>query len=55
MKLQLLALAIDIFKLSTSKSFSQKRFTQVVQVQISPDAGARPVVTLVYQFLSHQF
>ena len=46
MKLQLLILAI---------SSSQKGFTQVEQVQIFPDAGARPISTLVYRFWDHQF
>ena len=46
MKLQLLILAI---------SSSQKGSTQVEQVQISPDAGARPISTLEYRFWDHQF
>ena len=43
--------------MSTSRQISlsgciltQKDFTQVSQVQISPDAGARPILTLAYQF-----
>ena len=55
MKLQLSTLAIIIFKLSKSKPFSQKDFTPVAQVQISPDARARPILTLLYQFWAHQF
>ena len=55
-------LIIGIFKLSTSKQislsgcrFSQKDFTQLAQVQISPDAKARRILALVYQFMTHQF
>ena len=55
-------LVIDIFKLSTSRqislwgcTFGHKGFTQVAQVQISQDAGARPILTLIYQFWAHQF
>ena len=55
-------LVIGTFKLSTSRqislsesTFSQKDFTQVAQVQASPDAGAMPILRLVYQFLVHQF
>ena len=33
----------------------KKDFTQVVQVQISLDAETRSILTLVYQFLTHQF
>ena len=50
-------LVIDIFKLSMSRqitlsgcTFDQKGFTQVAQVQISPNAGARPILTFLYQF-----
>ena len=46
----LVNLVIDIFKLSTSReislsgwTFGQKDFTQVAQVQISPDGGARHI------------
>ena len=46
MKFQLRTLAIDIFKLSTSKSFSQKRFTQAEQIQISLDVGAYGILIL---------
>ena len=55
MKLQLFTLARDIFKMTTSQSFSQKGFTQVAQVQISPDAGDSTILTLVYQLWAHQF
>ena len=55
-------LVIDIFKLSTSRqislsgcTYNQKHFIQVAQLQISPDAGARQILTLVYQFLTHNF
>ena len=58
----LVNLVIDNFKLSTSRqvslpgcTFGQKDFTQVAQVQISPDAGARPVFTLVYLFWAQKF
>ena len=50
MKLQLPTLATDIFKLSTSKSFSQKDVTRVPQVQIYSDAGAKPILTLLSNF-----
>ena len=36
-------------------TFSQKDFIQMTQVQISPYSGARPILTLVYQFLADQF
>ena len=55
-------LVIDTFKLSLSGqislsecTFSQKDFTHVAQVQISPDVAARPILALIYQFLVHQF
>ena len=43
------------FWISKWNSFSQKGFTQVEQVQISPDAEARTILTLVYQLWGHQF
>ena len=50
-------LVIGIFKLSMSRkislsgcTFGQKGFTPLAQVQISTDAGARLILTLVYQF-----
>ena len=46
MKLQLLTLAIDIFKLSTSKSFIQKGFTQVEEIQVSLDVGTYGILIL---------
>ena len=58
----LVNLVLDIFKLSTSRqvslsgcTFGQKDLNQVAQAQISPDEGARPILTLVYQFWTHQF
>ena len=36
-------------------TLTQKDFTQVAQVQISPDAGASPIFTLVYQFCCINF
>ena len=55
-------LLIDIFKHSMSRkislsgcTFGPEWFTQVVQVQISPDSGARSILTWVYQFWTHQF
>ena len=55
-------LVTDIFKLSTSRqiglsgcTFDQKDFTQVAQKEISLDAGAKPISTLVYQFWTQQF
>ena len=58
----LVNLVIDIFKLSMSRQislsgypFGQKDFIQMAQVQISPDAAARLILTLVYQFWAYQF
>ena len=55
-------LVIDIFKSSTSREISlwvctsgQKGFIQVIQVHIFLDAGARPILMLLYQFWAHQF
>ena len=47
MKLQLLTLAKDIFKLRTSKSFSQKGFTQVCRGQTNFDVGVAILSLLV--------
>ena len=55
-------LVIDIFKLSTSRKvsllgwpFGQKGFTQLAQLQFSPDAGDTPISMQVYQFWARQF
>ena len=47
MKLQLLTLAKDIFKLRTSKSFSQKGFTQVCRGQTNFDVRVAILSSLV--------
>ena len=35
-------------------TFRQKDFTHEAQVQISPDAGTKLILMLLYQFLAHQ-